>query len=214
MFNFLYLLLQIPSSIAWNTSLWVWFMIWCEDRICVYQLLLMLMLWPQAVTLHNLHTYSDVNIGIFKFEYWDIQIWISGYSNLNIGIFKFEYWDIQTWIWKWRCLKSSYSGMEMMMKTTVRSAPCGSDKHTLSGTPHLPSLLPSFLPSCLSAEACLHWNTECVLGASSVSRQSQIRVGMGTDWGEGGSWVSFFPNKGQRFGECGLAGKFVYPSQY
>ena len=27
-----------------------------------------------------------------------IQIWISGYSNLNIGIFKFEYWDIQIWI--------------------------------------------------------------------------------------------------------------------
>ena len=60
MFNFLYLLLQIPSSIAWNTSLWVWqSMIWCEereDRICVYQLLLMLMLWPLAVTPHNLHT--------------------------------------------------------------------------------------------------------------------------------------------------------------
>ena len=65
------------------------------------------MLGPQAVTQHHLHTYSNLNIGIFKFECWDIQILISGYSNLNIGIFKFEYWDIQTWIWKWRCLKSS-----------------------------------------------------------------------------------------------------------
>ena len=50
----------------------------------------------------------NINIEIFKFEYRDIQIWISGYSNLNIsmsqwpisasgysnlkiGIFKFEY---------------------------------------------------------------------------------------------------------------------------
>ena len=41
MFNFLYLLLQIPSRIVWNTSLQVWrSMIWCkdrEDRIRVYE---------------------------------------------------------------------------------------------------------------------------------------------------------------------------------
>ena len=41
-------------------------------------------------------SYTQIrDIGIFKFECWDIQISISGYSNLNIGIFKFEYWDIQ-----------------------------------------------------------------------------------------------------------------------
>jgi len=41
MFNFLYLLLQIPSRFVWNTSLQVWrSMIWCkdrEDRIRVYE---------------------------------------------------------------------------------------------------------------------------------------------------------------------------------
>ena len=42
MFNFLNLLLQIPSKITWNTSRQVWrSIIWCEDRedrIWVYQL--------------------------------------------------------------------------------------------------------------------------------------------------------------------------------
>ena len=33
----------------------------------------------------------NLGVGIFKFENRDIQIWKSGFSNLKIGIFKFEY---------------------------------------------------------------------------------------------------------------------------
>ena len=32
----------------------------------------------------------NLGVGIFKFENRDIQIWKSGFSNLKIGIFKFE----------------------------------------------------------------------------------------------------------------------------
>ena len=67
----------------------------------------------------------NINIEIFKFEYRDIQIWISGYSNLNIsmsqwpisasgysnlkiGIFKFENRDFQIW-------KSGFSNLNIKM---------------------------------------------------------------------------------------------------